>query len=157
MNSIIDERKNVIPDLDKIDNKEVEAVFEQYPEQLRDKLFALRKLIIQTATDSEIIKELEETLKWGESSYLTKTGSTIRLGWNKSSPEQYMIYFHCKTKLVDTFKELYGDKFRYDGNRAIVFEAGETVPERALRHCILLSLSYKKIKNLPLLGAQPKA
>jgi len=149
----------LIPYPDTIENKEVEAVFKHYPPHLYDKLFFLRGLIIQTAIDSNEIDALEETLKWGEPSYLTKTGSTVRLGWNKSSPpsqQQYMIYFHCKTKLVDTFKELYGDTFRYEGNRAIVFEMDEIIPEPVLCHCILLSLNYKKIKDLPLLGAQPK-
>lgn len=140
----------------KIEDKQVEAVFNQYPQPLYEKLFILRKLIIETATVSEDINELIETLKWGEVSYLTKHGSTIRLGWNKSFPDQYMIYFHCKTKLIDTFKELYKNRFKYDGNRAIVFEKGEAIPEKALSHCILLSLRYKKIKNLPLLGAQPQ-
>jgi len=146
---------NMSLNLDKIENSEVEAVFEQYPDHLREKIFFLRRQIILTATESEKIKMLEETLKWGEPSYLTKTGSTIRLGWKKSVPQQYRMYFHCKTKLIDTFKELYGDIFKYEGSRAIIFEMDEIIPEQALRHCILLSLNYKNIKNLPLLGAQP--
>jgi len=150
----------MFPDLDKIDNSEVEAVFNQYPQHLYKPLLFLRTQIIQTAMDSKAIDKLEETLKWGEPSYLTDIGSTVRLGWNKALPQQYMIYFHCKTKLVDTFKELYGDTFRYDGNRAIVFDASTdmttNVPKKALKHCILLSLTYKKIKGLPLLGAQPE-
>ena len=142
-------------DPNKIEDEQVDAIFQLFPEQLYDELFFLRKLIIQTAIDSNEVNELTETLKWNEPSYLTKMGSTIRLGWNKSSPQQYMIYFHCKTKLVDTFKELYGDTFRYEGNRAIVFNKADLIPEKALSHCILLSLTYKNIKHLPLLGAQP--
>ena len=67
-----------------------------------------------------------------------------------------MLYFHCKTKLIDAFKELYGDTFQYKGNRAIVFDGVEVIPKKALTHCILLSLTYKKIKGLPMLGAKPQ-
>ena len=115
----------------------------------------LRKLIIQAAIESNELDELTETLKWGEPSYLTKVGSTVRLGWKKATPAQYMMYFHCKTKLIDTFKELYGDTFRYEGNRAILFQCNDQIPEKALVHCVLLSLTYKEIKDLPMLGAQP--
>ena len=58
--------------------------------------------------------------EWGEPSYLVKGGSTIRMDWKKANPEQYAMYFHCKTKLVDTFKELYQDVFKFEGNRAII-------------------------------------
>lgn len=65
---------------------------------------------------------------------------------------QYAMYFHCKTKLVDTFKELYKDKFTFEGNRAIVFNINDKVSVNELKHCISLSLTYHKIKHLPLLG-----
>jgi hypothetical protein len=39
------------------------------------------------------------------------------MDWKKANPEQYAMYFHCKTKLVDTFKELYRDVFKFEGNR----------------------------------------
>lgn len=87
-----------------------------------------------------------------EPSYLTKSGSTIRMDWKKSDPKQYAMYFHCKTKLVDTFKEIYRDKFNFEGNRAIVFSEDEEVPIEELKHCIALSLTYHSKKHLPMLG-----
>ena len=138
--------------MNKIKNPDVAQVFENYPKQIRVKLMHLRQLVLDTASETPGVSELEETLKWGEPSYFTKNGSTIRIAWKKSNPNQYAIYFHCKTKLVDTFKELYRNKFRYEGNRAIVFHQNDKIPVNELRHCIILSLTYHRIKNLPMLG-----
>ena len=138
--------------MSKIKNKEVEKVFNNYPEEMREKLMFLRRLVIETAEETDGVKSLEETLKWGEPSYLTKGGSTIRMDWKKSKPDQYAMYFNCKTKLVDTFKERYKDEFKYEGNRAIVFNKNDTIPINELKHCILLSLTYHSRKNLPMLG-----
>lgn len=132
---------------------EVAEVFNHYPRHIRQKLMSLRQLVLETASETDDVNILEETLKWGEPSYVTKNGSTIRLGWKKSRPDQYAIYFHCKTKLVDTFKELYADKFTFEGNRAIVFNVSEEIPVDELKHCISLSLTYHLRKNLPMLGA----
>jgi hypothetical protein len=129
----------------------VAQTFDSYPDNMRDKLLHLRQLVIDTANDIGI-GELEETLKWGEPSYLTKQGSTIRVAWRKSSPNQYAIYFNCKTQLIDTFREIYPDTFHYEANRAIVFEAQDKLPVDALTHCITLSLRYHSIKHLPMLG-----
>lgn len=138
--------------MSKFENKDIEKVFDEYPKEIRKKLMLLRKLVIDTASETEGVKMLEETLKWGEPSYLTKSGSTIRMDWKKSKPDQYAMYFNCKTKLVDTFKERYKDKFKYEGNRAIVFHKNDSIPINELKHCILLSLTYHNIKNLPMLG-----
>ena len=54
-----------------------------------------------------------------------------------------------RTSLVDTFREIYSDTFRYEGNRAIVFWETDAVPTEALKHCIALSLQYHKLKHLP--------
>ena len=138
--------------MSEFNNKEVEKVFNNYPEKIREKLMLLRKLVIETAEDTDDVKSLEETLKWGEPSYLTKGGSTIRMDWKKSKPDQYAMYFNCKTKLIDTIKERYKDEFKYEGNRAIVFHKNDTIPVNELKHCILLALTYHSIKNLPMLG-----
>lgn len=129
----------------------VAAVFENYPEGYPEKLQHLRQLIIETAREIGI-SQLEETLKWGQPSYLAPKGSTVRLGWKKSN-NHYAIYFKCTSKLVLTFKEIYGDTFNYEKNRAIEFRLADEVPTKALKHCISMALQYHKIKHLPLLGA----
>ena len=134
-----------------INSIRVADVFDSYPERISKRLFDLRQLIFDVASELEI-SDLEETLKWGEPSYLTKGGSTVRIAWRKSSPQQYGIFFNCKTNLIETFRELYHETFKFEGNRAIVFNQADTVPVDALKHCIELSLTYHKIKHLPMLG-----
>lgn len=123
-----------------------------YPPKYRKKLEGLRKLIIQTAKTLEGVEELEETLKWGELSYLTKGGSTVRLDWKEKSPEIYSIYFKCTSKLVESFKVVYGDLFEYEKTRAIQFRMDDKIPETELKECIAAALQYHSRKNQTLLG-----
>jgi hypothetical protein len=123
----------------------VDAVFSAYPKPIKAKLLALRRLIFDTAKATKGVGALQETLKWGQPSYLTpqtKSGSTIRIDRMKSEANGYAVYFHCQTDLVDTFRELYPTQMRYGGNRSILLNAGEDVPEAALRHCVALALTY---------------
>ncbi|MEL7119987.1 MAG: DUF1801 domain-containing protein [Bacteroidota bacterium] len=126
--------------------------FQDYPADVKEKLNHLRTLIIEVATKDPKITSMEETLKWGEPSYLVKKGSTIRIDWKEKSPEQYAMYFKCTSQLVPTFKEVFGDLFTYENTRAILFDLKEEVPEEELKACIALALNYHKVKHLPLLG-----
>ena len=81
----------------------------------------LRQHIYDTAASIEGIGELEETLKWGEPSYLTpksKSGSTIRIAWKESQKEQYSIFFKCTANLVPAFQEKFPDIFNFGGTRS---------------------------------------
>ena len=130
----------------KFDNKAVREIFDSYPKNVKDKLLFLRQLIFEIAAKTKEIGELEETLKWGEPSYVTtetNSGSTIRIDWKKSYPHQYAMYFNCKTTLVDTFKEMYGDLFQYGGNRSIIFHEKDSIPVNELSHCIAMALTYR--------------
>jgi hypothetical protein len=122
----------------------ISAVFESYPKPVGARLRALRKLILETAQRTAGVGPLEEALKWGQVSYLTsesKSGSTIRIDQVKEAAGQTAIYFHCQTNLVETFRELY-PKLRFSGNRAILLDASDKLPESALRHCVALALTY---------------
>jgi len=122
----------------------VEAVFDVYPKPVKAKLLALRRLILDTAKATKGVGLVEEALKWGQPSYLTpetKSGSTIRIDQVKAEAGQYAVYFHCQTNLVETFRELYPE-LRYGGNRSILLNADDKVPEAALRHCVALALTY---------------
>jgi hypothetical protein len=136
-----------------VKNPDVARKLQSYPKQIRGRLKHLRELILDVAAGDPEIGELEETLKWGEPSYLAKQGSTVRIGWKESRPDCYAMYFNCNTKLVDTFREVYTDLFKFEGNRAIIFHEEDALPTEALKHCVLLSLKYHKLKHLPLLGA----
>ena len=128
-------------------NPAVAKTFEGYPPAMRRKLMALRDLMLQTAAATEGVGALEETLKWGEPAYLTSetgSGSTVRIGWKASRPDEYAMYFNCNTTLVETFKTLFPREFRYEGQRAIVFKASESVPKEALAFCISAALTYHR-------------
>ncbi len=136
-----------------ISNPQVKDVFNNYPKSVRNQLLHLRELVLSAAFEIDGLEKLEETLKWGEPSYLTKNGSTVRMDWKEKNPDQFAIYFKCTSSLVPTFKTIYKGKFEFEGNRAIIFKLNEKIPEAELKHCISMALTYHKIKHLPLLGA----
>ena len=124
---------------------DVKAAFETYPEPFKEKLLALRQLILETAACIDSVGALEETLKWGEPSYLTpttKSGSTIRLAWKAAQKEHYSIFFKCTADLVPAMKARFADTFNFGGNRSIDFELNETIPQQELKQCIALALTY---------------
>ncbi len=99
-------------------DKAVKNHFEECPENARVRLVELRELILKLSLDLQL-GEVEESLKWGEPSYSVKSGSPIRIDWKLKTPNNYYLFFHCQTKLVDTFRELHGDVLRFQGNRAV--------------------------------------
>lgn len=106
---------------------------------------ALRRLILDTAAQTAGVGRVEETLKWGQPSYLTPetgSGSTIRIDAVKGDPSRFAIYFHCQTDLVVTFRRLYPETFVFEGNRALHFRADDELPENEVRHCVSLALTY---------------
>ena len=125
-------------------NSAVDAVFSAYPKPVKAKLLALRRLIFDTAKTTKGVGTLQEALKWGQPSYLTtesKSGSTIRIDQVKAEAGRYAVYFHCQTDLVETFRGLYPE-LSFGGNRSIVLNAQDELPEPALRHCVALALTY---------------
>jgi Domain of unknown function (DU1801) len=125
-------------------NAEVEAKFNSYSPNVRRRLLALRDLIFRTAAATEGVGEIEETLKWGEPAYVTKnkSGSTIRIDWKKNDPNNYAMYFHCQTNLIETFRTMFPHDLKFEGNRALVFPLEGTVPQDSLAMCIAASLTY---------------
>src|SRR5258708_23951120 len=130
-------------------DKNVAEVFRRYPPKLRVRLMALRELIFDVAAGTEGVGPLSETLKWGQPSYLTErtgSGSRVRIDCLKNA-DGYAIYFHCQSGLVGRFRELYADSFRYEGERAILFDPKERLPLKALSHCIGLALTHHARKK----------
>ena len=130
-------------------NPEVAAVFEACPSRLRGKLLALRTLILETAESTEGVGEIEEALKWGEPAYLTPqtgSGSTVRIAWKESAPQEYALCFHCQTNLIETFRGRFPG-LTFDGNRRIVFGESDPLPVEALSSCIAAALTYHRDKR----------
>lgn len=131
---------------------EVQQQFERYPETIQSELMALRSLILDMADELKL-GAVSESLKWSEPSYQVKDGSPVRMGWKEKTPQQFYLFFHCQTQLVDTFRQLYADELEFEGNRAMVFTLGQPMPEPQIKHCLQLALTYHRVKHLPLLGA----
>ncbi len=129
---------------DTFKNKDVETVFATYPESVRESLLFIRKLIFEESENNKNIGTVSESLKWGQPSYATKpkTGSPIRLGIEKKTPDQFGLYVHCGTRLIEDFKHIYPAKFTYSGSRAVLFRVGDDQPEKELRHIINIALTY---------------
>lgn len=132
-------------------NPDIKAKFERYPSVARRQLESVRELILTIAAE-HALGEVEETLKWGEASYLVKGGSTVRIDWKAKDPDAIKVFFHCQTRLVETFRELYPSELEYEGKRAIVIPINASIEQGPLGHCLLLALKYHSVKHLPLLG-----
>ena len=124
-------------------NSSVHQVFDNFPAEVREGLLALRTLIFSTAQTTPGVGQIEETLKWGQPAYLTpdsKSGTTIRLGIPKVGG--FGLYVHCQTSLISDFRSLFPSELTYEGNRAILFNEGQTVPDQLLRLFIQNALTY---------------
>lgn len=124
---------------------DVAARYQSFPASLRGPLLELRQRIFDVAAARPAIGALQETLEWNEPAYhpvRPRIGSTIRLGPLRNEPEAYALFVHCQTSLAGTFRQLYPDLLRVDGERALVFRPGKPVPAEALDHCIALALTY---------------
>ena len=118
-----------------------------FPKHVRRRLLEVRDLIFETAADIEGVGLLTETLKWGEPAYLTeatRSGSTIRLGWFRSSERECAVLFNCRTTLVDDFRERFPGVFAYEKNRAILLDAREPLPKAPLSACLGMALTYHR-------------
>lgn len=123
----------------------VRAVFDAQPPALRDALLDLRGHILAAAAEAPRVGGLTETLKWGEPAYRparARVGTTVRINAVNGSADRYAIYVNCQTTLLERFRHLYPDAFRYDGDRAVVLRVGEAYPVDALRRCLTLALTY---------------
>lgn len=107
----------------------------------------LRSLIFETAAATEGVGPLEEALRWGEPSYLTnqsKSGTTIRIHWKPKRADRCAMYVHCQTNLVEQYRLRHGGVLEFEGNRAVLFDVNQPLPEQALRDCIQLALTYHR-------------
>ncbi len=132
--------------------KTVKKKVEQYPAAARLYFKKIRNLVLANVSEHKLVG-FEETLKWGEPAYLTKNGSTVRVDWKASTPDYIWVFFNCNSILVETIREVYGEIFAYEKNRAIGIALNADIPTAELQHCLLMALNYHKLKRLSLLGA----
>ncbi|PCJ44680.1 MAG: hypothetical protein COA99_06550 [Moraxellaceae bacterium] len=136
--------------IDRSMNENVKRKFDTYPSHVRSKLEYLRGLILEVASNTEGVGEIEEKLKWGEPSYITsetKSGTTLRIDWKEENPEKYAVYMNCQTSLIDSYNSLFPGVFSFEGNRAVVFSIHDKLPEEELRVCVQMAFTYHRSKN----------
>ncbi len=118
--------------------------FCEYTSDATATLLAVRELIHEVARGDSEIGQLQETLRWGELSFLTQkpnTGSMIRLAVTKSGKPA--VFFHCGTTLIETCRARYSHIFEFEKNRAIVLQLPIEDTAIEIRQCVRLALRYK--------------
>lgn len=105
-----------------IANPDVAAKFNACPAHARRVLMSIRGWIFELAGEINGVGPIGESLKWGEPAWRPKSGSgiTIRADWKAQTPDQVMIFFDCKTDLIDRTRSLLSPDLATEGNRAII-------------------------------------
>jgi hypothetical protein len=128
----------------------VAEILRAYPKPLQAKLLGLRALIYKIAAETEGVGALEETVRWGQASYLTsasKSGSMIRMDRYRKEDSRCALYFLCRTTLVDSFKEMFGNTLAYEGNRAVILSVVGELNVPVISQCIEMALTYNARKR----------
>lgn len=134
----------------KFGDPNVSRVFDRYPPDVRRQLLRLRKIILATAAATPGVGKIEETLRWGEVAYVTTetgSGSAVRIGWKRTKPGQYAMYFHCQTNLVETFRAMFPKTLQFEGNRALLFGLKNRIPVRDVAYCVAAAFTYRLSKR----------
>lgn len=124
---------------------EVKAAFEAFSPPVFEGVMRLRDLVFEVAHETPEAGAIEEALRWGQPSYLTpetKSGTTIRLGPSKVGG--FAIFTHCQSRVIPAFRELVGDAFCYDGNRAVLFRDVGDIQVAPLAILIRHALTYHR-------------
>lgn len=122
---------------------EVKAAFKAFSPPILEGVMRLRDLVFEVAHETPEAGAIEEALRWGQPSYLTpetKSGTTIRLGASKAGG--FAIFTHCQSRVIPAFREVVGDAFRYDGNRAVLFRDVDDIQVEPLAILIRHALTY---------------
>jgi hypothetical protein len=127
------------------------AAFDAQPVTVRAALLQVRDLILQAAAADPRIGPLTEALRWGEPAYLTEasgSGSTLRLGVAKKTGGA-ALFVNCRTDLVSSIRDLYGDTFGYAGAREVRLPGDIAGSADPIRHCATLVLTYHLRRRNP--------
>ncbi len=121
----------------------VAAAIADYPDAQRDTFMALRALVYEIAQRTEGVSPVEETLKWGQPAFVTRSGTTVRLAAARGDDGAVGVYTSCQTPLVADFATEHGDRFLYDAGRGIHVVAGRPIPALELADFLESALTYK--------------
>lgn len=122
--------------------------FDAYPKAHRHALLQLREWVLDAGDALAATGGIRETLKWDEPSYLpvkARVGSAVRIGVHDD--EHVALYFNCQSLIVENIRAIYGDELAYSKNRAVLFNARDTLPESVVKRCARLALHYHRDKR----------
>ena len=125
---------------------DVAAVLSNMPVALQPSIIKLRAIIFDVAHEAEI-GGLNETLKWGEISYLPakkRVGTTIRLG--AEEPDVVRFFVPCQTRLLDIYRARFPEEFTYVGDREVRMSP-EQVDQPHVGELVALALTYHSEKR----------
>lgn len=114
-----------------------------FPKAEREMVLSLRNLIFNVAQAAPEVGLVEETLKWGQPSYLTpqtKSGSTLRVGLAKGGG--VAIFAHCGTDIISTYAATFSNLDQIEGNRAVIFRSPDDINTDRLRLLVHHGLTY---------------
>jgi Domain of unknown function (DU1801) len=123
---------------------EVAAVFAAASPGARMGLMALRDLIFTVAGETPGVGPLAEGLRWGQPAYLTLatgSGCSLRIG---PTPQDFALFVHCQTTLIEDFRSGPGARFRTSGTRAVLFQNADEIDPAALAPLISRALTWHK-------------
>ncbi|WP_306147182.1 MULTISPECIES: DUF1801 domain-containing protein [unclassified Roseibium] len=130
-------------------DNDVLSVIEREPPDIREGLMELRRLILETAAETDGSGKVVETLKWGQPSYLTekpKSGTTIRIAKDGSELGDIALYVSCNTSLVSEWRGLFPDLI-FGGDRSLHLSLAKPLPLPELRQMIRMALTYHSRKK----------
>jgi hypothetical protein len=119
----------------------VAAAFDAFPEPERKALLTLRTRILDEAAAMGA-GPVGEKLSWGEPAYRARHGATLRLGLPKAGG--FALYVTCTSNLLEEFRAVAGEAFRYEGRRAVLFDDPDDAEAEALSLIIRAAHGYQR-------------
>ncbi len=122
----------------------VDAWLQTVPAGLQDRLMQLRTLIHEVAIDEDAWPLVEE-IKWGQPSYRSphrNESTPVRLGWTRSG--EVALLTHCQSRVIPEFRRAFGDRFRFDGDRAVLVDPAGELYDAELAELIRHALTYRR-------------
>lgn len=121
-------------------SKQVQAVLDNMPPQMRKGAIALRHLIYDTAAQLGQ-NPPQESLKWGQPSYVSTQGTPLRIAASKHGA--FGLFAHCQSTVISEFAQIFGNDFAIQGNREVSFANVADIQPDKLKQLIVHALTYR--------------
>lgn len=126
---------------------EVGHAFSLFSRAGRQRLLRVRQRIFDLAAGVEAVGAIQESLKWGEPSYVStkrKCGTPIRL--RLAADDTFGLSVHCQTSIIAELKKAHPG-LRYDGSRSLLLPVAVEPPVEVIDQLIRLALTYHRNKR----------